>query len=172
MSRNLYLLNKLKYYVKADARKLFFHAHCMSILNYASTVWSGAADVHIQKLDSLYNRGAKLILFEKSLASSEKLRLLDMLPLKEHFKYCKAVFMFKVDRGRSPSYLKGFLNENKSMRCGSKKYNNPQVHMDLFKTSFAFSGSVVWRFLPQYIRDLTSLRSFKLNVRKHLMPPI
>ena len=109
MSRNLYLLNKLKYYVKADARKLFFHAHCMSILNYASTVWSGAADVHIQKLDSLYNRGAKLILFEKSLASSEKHRLLDMLPLKEHFKYCKAIFMFKVDKGRSPSYLKVFF---------------------------------------------------------------
>ena len=61
VSRNLYLLKKLKMYVSSDHRKQFFFAHCMSHINYASTIWSEAAENHMKNLNSLHRRGAKLI---------------------------------------------------------------------------------------------------------------
>ena len=46
VSQNLYLLNKLKHFVDADAQKLFFHAHCLSHINYVSSAWCGASTNH------------------------------------------------------------------------------------------------------------------------------
>ena len=47
VSKNLFLLSQLRHYVDSDARKIFFQAHLLSHINYASTVWSGASEVHL-----------------------------------------------------------------------------------------------------------------------------
>ena len=44
LSQNIFLLSKLRRYVDNDGLKLFFFAHCLSHINYASTVWCNAAD--------------------------------------------------------------------------------------------------------------------------------
>jgi len=46
VARNLLLLGQLRKYVDIDCRKLFFNAHLMAHINYASTVWSNASEVH------------------------------------------------------------------------------------------------------------------------------
>ena len=46
---NLFLLGQLRKYVDIDCRKLFFNAHLMAHINYASTVWSNASEVHLKK---------------------------------------------------------------------------------------------------------------------------
>ena len=50
ISQSLYLLNKLKHYLDTDARKTFLHAHCLSHINFASTVWSRASQTHLKKI--------------------------------------------------------------------------------------------------------------------------
>ena len=49
LSRNLFLLNQLKHDVDSDARKIFFQAHLLSHINYASAFWNGASEVHLKK---------------------------------------------------------------------------------------------------------------------------
>ena len=49
VARNLFLLGQLRKYVDIDCRKLFFNAHLMAHINYASTVWSNASEVHLKK---------------------------------------------------------------------------------------------------------------------------
>ena len=49
VARNLFLLVQLRKYVDIDCRKLFFNAHLMAHINYASTVWSNASEVHFKK---------------------------------------------------------------------------------------------------------------------------
>ena len=72
VSKNLFLLNQLRHYVDSDALKIFFQAHLLSHINYASTVWSGASEVHLKKLNSPHRRAAKLILPDQSLSTTEK----------------------------------------------------------------------------------------------------
>ena len=49
VARNLFLLVQLRKYVDIDCRKLFFNAHLMAHINYASTEWSNASEVHFKK---------------------------------------------------------------------------------------------------------------------------
>ncbi|WP_419598339.1 reverse transcriptase domain-containing protein [Thiolapillus sp.] len=167
LARNLFLLGQLKPYVSTDCRKMFFKAHILAHINYASTVWSSASEVHIKKLNSLHRRAAKLMLPDRSLSTSAKLKALEILPLREQFVYNTAVLMFKVHMGLAPQYVCDLLNRAPA-RYGSNKYVLPRTRVDLYKTSFAFSGSSVWNSLPPKIKMYKSVRGFKVNLRKFL----
>ena len=110
VSKNLFLLSQLRHYVDSDARKIFFQAHLLSHINYASTVWSGASEVHLKKLNSLHRRAAKLILPDQSLSTTEKLKKLNILPLDKQLKFNRCVTMFKIHTGKAPPYLSDFLH--------------------------------------------------------------
>ena len=71
LSKNLFLLSQLRHYVDSDTRKIVFQAHLLSPINYASTVWGGASEIQLKKLNSLHRRAAKLILPDQSLSTSQ-----------------------------------------------------------------------------------------------------
>ena len=48
LSRNIFLVSQLRHYVDSDTRKILFQAHLLSHINYPSTVWSGASEVHLK----------------------------------------------------------------------------------------------------------------------------
>ena len=97
--------------VSTDCRKMFFKAHILAHINYASTVWSSASEVHLKKkLNSLHRRAAKLILPDRSLSTSAKLKALEILLLREQFVYNTAVLKFKVHIGLAPQHVCDLLN--------------------------------------------------------------
>ena len=49
VSKKLFLLSQLRYYVNVKARKLFYSAHILSYINCASTLWDGCSEVHLKK---------------------------------------------------------------------------------------------------------------------------
>ena len=124
-----------------DCRKMFFKAHLLAHINYASTLWSNASEVHIKKnkkkLNSVYIRAAKLTLPEQSLSTTAKLRKLDNLPLQKQFMYYTAVLMFRVHMGLTPGYVSDLLNRA-PVQYGLNNYVLPQTRNYLYKTSFAF----------------------------------
>ena len=52
VSRRVFLLSKLRYFVDIDTRKLFFNAHIKPHIDYASVVWDGCSDVLRKTLKS------------------------------------------------------------------------------------------------------------------------
>ena len=168
LARNLFLLGKLKHYTDTATRKLFFEAHCLSRINYASTVWSGASNNHIKQINSMHRRGAKLILPDNSLSTTEKLAKLNILPLHSLLTYNKMVLMFKVHSQIAPPYLAEFV-QAATKRYNSNNYILPHVRIDLFKSSFAFYGPTVWNSLPTSVKESQSLKSFKSGILKLLL---
>ena len=167
VSRNVFLLNKLKHYVNTDARKLFFQAHCLSHINYASMIWCNASEVHIKKLNSLHRRGVKLVSSSQS-STDEKFRELDVLTLQQQFIYNVSLLVFKVLQGRAPPYLSNLLMRS-STQHASLKLLLPLPRIDLYKSSFSFYGSKIWNSLPSHITNSTSVKSFKTKLRDHLL---
>ena len=147
--------------------KSFFQAHLLSHINYASTVWSGASEVHLKKLSSLHRRAAKLILPDQSLSTTEKLNKLNILPLDQQLNFNRCITMFKIHSGKAPTYLSDFLHRA-TARYVSTNYVLPRPRIDQFKTSFAFSGSSSWNTLPPKLKTFSSLCNFKINLRKFL----
>ena len=74
LPRNLFLLGQLKHYVSTDCRKMFLKVHLLAHVNYASTVWSNASEVHLKVLNPLYRRAAKLMLPDLSLSTRSKIK--------------------------------------------------------------------------------------------------
>ena len=76
--------------------------------------------------------------------------------------------MFKVHMGWAPQYVCDLKNRAPA-RYESKKYVLPRTHIDLYKMSFAFSGSSVWNSLPSKMKTYKSVRGFKVGLRKILI---
>ena len=133
IARSLFLLKQLKPYIDIEARKMLFHAHCLSHINYASAVWDCATNNHFEKLNSTYKRAAKIIRPDPSLSTLEKQIKLDMFPLQTQLKFNKAVLMYKVHNGLAPGYLEDLL-ASPSCRYGSHNYILPRTRIDMFKT--------------------------------------
>ena len=166
LARSLFLLNRLKIYIDSDARKVFFNAHCVSHINYASTVWSSSAQNHLKKLNTLYKRGAKIILPDPTLSTQEKQSELDILPLNKQLEFNKLVSVFKTRFNLTPDYISNLFM--KSHRENSTNYLLPLARIDLFKTSFSFSGALLWNALPLNIKLCCSCSNFKTKLRQYL----
>lgn len=167
LSQNIFLLSKLRHYVNTDALKLFFFAHCLSHINYASTVWCNAADTHIKRLNSLHKRAVKMICPMPNENTSEKYKLLEILPLQLQFQYNACILMYKIYSEDVPTYLQSFFCRGPN-RYGSTKYIVPLPRIDLYKTGLAFWGSSVWNSLPEPCKTACSLKQFKRTIRQHL----
>ena len=84
---------------------MFFNAHIMSYINYASSLWDGSGEVHLKKLNSLHRRAAKIIGKGNNLTTEEKQKHLGMLPLKKQLLFNKAILMYKTFHSDVPKYL-------------------------------------------------------------------
>ena len=165
ISRNLYLLFKLKPYMDTVSMKTFYYAHCLSHMNYCSNVWGNAKQVYIKKLSRLHRRAANLLLPVPSLSTDDKLMKLDILPLNKQIDFNILITTYKSLHTDAPPYLQNLLQSN--MR--SHRLVIPKPRIDIYKSSLTFQGPSLWNSLPLDIRASTSLSSFKQKLRKFLL---
>ena len=161
VSRNLYLLFKLKPYIDVQNMKNFYYAHCLSHFNYCSSVWSKASDIHIKKATRLHRRAANLLSDSDSLSTDEKLSELGLLPLHKQFMFNTLIMMFNAHSNQGPSYLKDLLMDSRR----GNRYHIPLTRIDLYKNSFSFQGPSLWNSLPLQIRQCQSITQFKEKIR-------
>ena len=166
VARNLFLLDQLRKCVDTDCRKLVFKTHLMAHINYASTVWSNARKVRFkEKLNSLHRRAAKLILPDRSLSATAKLKKLDILPLRGQFVYNTAVLTFKVHMGWAPQYVCDLLNRAPVRYESKKNYVLLRTRIDLCEVIFAFSESSVLNSLGLNSFINESISAYILSVK-------
>lgn len=169
VSKNLFLLSKLRYYIDVDTRKLFFNAHIRPHIDYISLIWDQTSDNSLKKLNSLYRRSAKLIHDRTPISTDEKLRALHMLPLDLHLLLNKAVFMRKVTLSKTPKYITEQFPRTTNRYAGLRnELVVPRARIDLVKTSISFSGARLWNALPPRIRSTKNLDTFKAQLHAYL----
>lgn len=167
ISRNLYLMSRLKKFVSLNALKLFFHGHILSHINYASNIWCNASQIQIKRLDSLHKRAIKILSTNKDLTKVEKYINLQLLPFSEQLVYNGCILMYKIYYDMAPNYLNSFFHKARAEnRC--LLYILPLPRIDLYKSSLAFWGAKIWNNLPTHYKKSISLTSFKFNLRNHL----
>ena len=137
VSQKLYKLAKIKHFLNAHARKLFFHAHIQPIIDYASTLWDSASANTLKPLLSIHKRALKLTLLKSTSLTAHDYKLLDVLPLKLKLEFNKGIIMHKIVFGYVPSNLKSNFVSNQNRH--SHKLVVPRPRLDLFKCSLMYS---------------------------------
>jgi len=170
ISKKVYLLSKLQQFIDTDTRKLFFNAHIKSHIDYASIVWDGCSEACLKRVNSLYRRAAKKILPDPTISTDQKMAKIGMPSLQKHFAFNKAIHMHKIAHNKAPSYLLGLFTPLQSRHTRSnERLMVPRPRVDIFKSSFSFSGASLWNSLPPQIKHCTSLSSFKKYTRAYML---
>ena len=165
ISKNTFLLKKLRKFTTSDNLKLFFHAHIMSHINYASTIYDGCSKDTFKQLNAAHRRAVKQLTNQPGQTTDEKFTILNILPLQKQLQVNKTTLIQRIYHDLTPDYLKNFIKKPPD-RYNSKNLILPLPRIDLFKTSLSFSGSYFWNLLPPDLKDIKSTKSFKKSLVK------
>ena len=90
-------------------------------------------------------------------------------PLKEHLQCNKCILVHKVIHNKSPQYLRQLVRTR--ARNDHSSRNSililPKTRIDIYKMSFAYSGSFCWNALPRSLKIAFSVSTFKSKGLEH-----
>ena len=158
VARILCLLGRLRKYVDTDRRKLFFNAHLLAHINYASIALSNASEVHFKKKKSTHSTDEQQYLYY----------LITPCQRRQNFRnqtfFCfyttQLCLCLKCTWAGLLSVNATFFTER--LLNMSKKTTMPYRALALTYMSFAFSGSSVWNSLPPKMKTYKIVRGFKV----------
>ena len=138
---------------------------------YSSTVWDGCCNDLFINLNRVHSRAITIMSPLQNTTTEIKMKHLDILPLSENFKYNKATLIHKIYHEKTPQYLNQLLVKAPN-RYNSMNLLHPLPRIDLYKSSLAFSGSIIWNNLPPDLKENMSTNSFKNKLHVFLQKAI
>ena len=124
--------------------------------------------MHMKQLYSLHKRAVKFLMPIHNLDYKQKCCALKLLPLDRQVFLNKCVLMQNVVHGKAPQYLKDLMIPSEHLHVHGNKQLLSRTKINIFKTSFSFSGSLAWNSVAHHLRDPMELKTFK---RKALAKP-
>ena len=167
VSKKVFQLSKIKHFLSEQSRKAFYHAHILSQIDYASTLWDNTSDSNIQLIARLHKRAIKLILLKSSTLNVEDYNRVNILPLKDKLYLNKCVFMHMVVNGLVPPKIANNFTINPNRH--NHKISFPRPRNNLFKSSLMFSGGSAWNNLPSYLKQIPMKFTFRKALKYHLL---
>ena len=143
----------------------------MPHINYASSAWDGFACVHMKQLYSLHKRAIKFLMPSSNMDYNQRCCALKLLPLDKKLLLNKCVLKQKVVHVKAPQYLKDLMIPSERLHVHGNKQLLPRTRIDIFKTSFSFSGSLAWNSLPHHLRYPMEVKTFERKAFRALTKP-
>ena len=157
-----------------DTAKTIIQALVLSKLDYCNSLLAWSAKYQLEKLQRVQNMACRVVNnLRKYDHISASLMGLHWLKVKEHIEYKIACLVFRCWEKTAPNYLAHHLpnkTSNRDLRSTNStaipilKCKNTQTR----QASFAGNGPDTWNSLPCYIRQSSSLLSFKKLLKTHL----
>ena len=146
----------------------FFHGHCMSHINYASTIWCNTDDNYLNKLSRLHKRAIKMMYRDPNMTTLEKYKCLKMLTLKDQFKYNASTMVFKQSHELVPTYLQRLLPHQNPRTLDYVKPAKTS-RLDITQAGFTYSSVSVWNALPLQCKSCNTLGTFKKAAHQYYL---
>ena len=162
--------------LKTDSRKLLYNAVIASRLNYCDMVWDCCKINNRNKLQTIQNRCARVILgSQPGTTAAPLLKELRWLNLETKRKLHKCVFVHKLLKGEGPQELinqiYNYTIVSQKTTRGSTNNNLRTVshNTDYITKSFFYDTIKVWNKIPTCIRDIKDSHTFKERLNNHFL---
>ena len=135
-----------------------------------SVMYGMAAVMYIsKKLKTVHKRAVKVLCVASPMLNGRGHFSYGPLPLKEHLQCNKCILVHKVIHNKSPQYLRQLVHTG--VRNDHSARNSililPKTTIDIYKMSFAYSGSFCWNALPRSLKIACSVSTFKSKALQH-----
>lgn len=154
-----------------ETAKTVGRAIILSRLDYCNALLAGISDANIDRLQRLQNRLVRAIkrLPYRSHVSSARCDL-HWLPVRERITYKLAVLTHVARTTGIPSYLAELLAERKPVRTLRSSADKtalvvPRTRNKRALRAFSSAAPLVWNALPTGLRDLSTLPTFKKQLK-------
>jgi len=168
----------LKYcsnFVSRDTQKTLYNSLVLPHFDYCFTVWSNVSTKHIIRLQRLQNRAMRCILRAPPRTHIEDmLKTLKWMSIKQRMCFLRLILMWKMVHSHAPDYLTNGLQYSRDQHgyntshASSDKLYIPQGH----KLSLYTNGAREWNSLPENVRQLSELSTFKRHCANYVFTHI
>jgi hypothetical protein len=166
-------LRKIRPYLSEKVCHQLVQAMVISILDYGNSLLVGLPKVLTDKLQSIQNSAAKLILQKnRDYSASSCLKTLHWLPIEYRIKFKVLCYLYKCLNGAAPQYLTSMFSLRTS-RYSTRSANSSNLEVPRTKTktfgdrAFSVVGAKLWNDLPLPIRQADSFECFKKQLKTH-----
>ena len=176
MSKSVAILKILKHTFPTSALKTIYHSLIYPYLNYCNLIWGSAASTHLESLTLIQKKCIRNICKVGYYDHTEPLfNEQKILTVPKIYNYNCAKFIFRCYHNNTYSNFKSKLKKNSDIhRYDTRNKNSlrkPFVRLHKFTNSFLYNGIDIWNHLPERIKIVNSLDSFKILTKKHILDP-
>ena len=171
------LLKRLKHMLPVESLINVYQSVVQSHIDYCLPVWGYACDVHINKVQRLQNRAARIIKvnYSREIRGIELVGQLGWFNVKERRDYCTALTVFKSINGLSPVYMNDLFTftrdiiERNTRSAEIGDLYVPTTVKHVYQQSIQYNGAKMWNALPQRVRNSSTLPDFKMSLKKYIL---
>ena len=167
-------LTSLNTHTINTCKKTLVHAFVTSKVDYCNSLLYGVTKYLLQRLQRVLNCAARIVFKSNKYDHiTPLLRELHWLPIQQRIEFKILLITFKALNKQAPTYLTDLLisyTPSRSLRSSSKNLlKTPGYNLKSYGgRSFVLASAVLWNSLPQSLRDLQSVETFKRKLKKHL----
>lgn len=166
------MISKIKPFLSQKNLEKVIHAFIISRLDYCNSLYYGAQNKVLDRLQMVPNASAMLTGTRKFDHITPVLRSLHWLPVSFRIKFKILLFVFTSLHGLAPPYIADLIQEQKptrSLRSQSQKLLLvPRSKMkSRGDRAFAVAAPKLWNSLPLYIRESPTLGQFKTHLKTY-----
>ena len=173
----LNVLRKLKFQLdRVSLRKIYF-SHIRPVLEYADVVWDFLPVRLLRRLENINLEAARIITGATKYVSHQSLYSeLNLESLSDRRRKHRLILFYKIVNGLTPSYLTELLpSQHQDTHTYPTRSRSNFMHLhsrtNLYRNSFFPQTVRDWNNLPEYIRSIPSLSSFKSYLFKDKSEP-
>ena len=163
-------------YFTPNLRRLLCNALIQPHFDYACSAWYPNLSKKLKnKIQTLQNKCIRfcLQLDEMSHISQKEFETINWLPIKERYNQCVNSIAFKYFDNQCPHYLNdAFMKapeSSLSLRNSYPKLQQPFCKTNTGQNTLSFIGPALWNKVPQKIKIITNLNTFKDNLKKQYL---
>ena len=146
-----------------------------SKIDYCNSLYFGTTSSNIQRLQSIQNNAARLVVNKKGRQHEARpiLKELHWLPIEQRIEYKAATLVFKCLNGTAPEYLQSLVSVRRPSRslrssADTTALDIPRSRLRTGERSFQFFGPKVWNSLPPSLRASPTIGIFKRHLKTFL----
>ena len=174
--RGLYNIRQIRKFLTPDSTKTLVHAFVTSHIDYCNSLLFGLPRYHLDRLQKVLNAAARLIhLVPKFAHITSTLMDLHWLPVEFRIQYKILLLVHKCLHGQAPQYLSQSLFIKPPGKYNLRRTQQP-ASLIIPRTkcksfgdrSFNFSGPFLWNNLPNELKLILNIDSFKKQLKTYL----
>ena len=169
-----YILSRVKYILPKEHLKTLYYSLVQPYLTYGITLWGATHTKYLNKLRTLQKKALRIINRVSYQHPTNKLFLENqILKLDDLYQLEVAKYLYKFSIKKLPINIQNLFTPLTSIHTyNTRNKKNPQI--PLHRSSSAFNsithkGPVIWQTIPNCLKSMKTLNSFKYKFKQHLL---